>query len=111
MPRRLKRYHGRGDLHFIAFAASEGRALSDRNRNLRSRLACGEQAPLKASLRKLPSKTQGKQDKQGKQKFFPSWFHRGRGWGGAEKKQRDSSLRDPAHKNRAEEKAGSLRSE
>jgi hypothetical protein len=30
---------------------------------------------------------------------------------GAEKKKRDSSLRDPAHTDRAEEKAGSLRSE
>jgi len=27
MPRRLKRYHGRGDLHFITFSYDERRAL------------------------------------------------------------------------------------
>src|SRR5258708_39010349 len=36
MPRRLKRYHGRGDLHFITFSCYERRSLlgTGRARNL-----------------------------------------------------------------------------
>ena len=70
-------------------------ALSDGNRNLRSRLACGDRGSLEG-----PFEAQGK---QGKGRLRPLR--------GKKKTQRDSSLRDPAHKNRAQEKTGSLRSE
>jgi len=67
MPRKLKRYHGRGDLHFITFRVRRSPPLS----------GAPFEVPLKACLRQTSSGTQGKQE------FFASWFHRGRGGGGA----------------------------
>jgi hypothetical protein len=85
MSRRLERYHGRGELHFITFRVRRspplrgapfpiGIGICDRGSpavsKLPSKPACGRQA------RGNPS---GLRVKQGKQKFFASWFHRGRG--------------------------------
>jgi hypothetical protein len=71
MPRKLKRDHGRGDLHFITFRVRRSPPKKKRIRDVPPAPFELRGAPFEA-----PLKDRGK---QGKQKFFASWFDRGRG--------------------------------
>src|SRR6266436_744065 len=78
MPRKLKRYHGRGDLHFITFSCYERSALLGTLRGKH----CGLRGHAGARASAAERTEKGDAGKvvaptTGPQKFFASWFHSG----------------------------------